>query len=280
MANTEPARQGLSDAELGGANRNFTVPDMGDYCLLPGDPQRITLMASQWDEGTAKEYDLKRGYRAATGNYKGVRISATSTGVGGPSLEPPFTDLAAKGMKTFIRVGTTGAIQEGINIGDIVINDGSVRLDGLSRLYIRDEYPAVASPEVTMALIQACEQLGYTYHVGIGCTTGSFFAGQSRMAYGGYKRLEADSEYQNLRDAKVLNYEMEGAALFTLCRIYGLRAGMCAAVVAQRITGEFRAEGVDVKACLVAAEAVRILTEWDGLKSAAGRAYFTPDLLK
>ena len=271
-----------SEAEIGGADRNtlYTVPDMGEYVLMPGDPKRVSVMAKQWDEGTAKEYDLNRGYRAATGNYKGVSVSCISTGVGGPSLEIPLTSLAASGIKTVIRIGTTGAIQEGINIGDIIINDCNVRLDGTSALYIRNEFPAAASSEVTMALMQACENLGYVYHVGAGCTTASFFAGQCRPSFGGYRLAKADEDFEDLRQAKVLNFEMEGAALMTLSRIFGLRAGMCAAVVAQRITGEWNNVGVDAKACLVGAEAVKILTEWDALKKAAGKNYFTPGLLK
>lgn len=276
----EKERQGLSSAELGGcATEGYQVPDMGEYVLMPGDPQRVTLMASQWDAGSTKEYDLKRGYRAATGTYKGVRISCMSTGMGGPNLELPLTTMAADGINTFIRVGTTGAIQEGIEMGDIIINDCSVRRDGTSHLYVCDEYPSAASFEVTLALIEACETLGFRYHVGVGCTTASFYAGQSRVSFGGYKRAGADDDMKDLQTAKVLNYDMEGSALFTLARLFGLRAGMCASVIAQRITGEFYDDGGEARACLVGAEAIRILTEWDKLKKDAGKRYFTPSLL-
>lgn len=104
--------------------------------LLPGDPNRVEKMAAQWDEG-AKLYTLSRRSAAAVGTYKGVELGAWSTGIGGPSAECTLTDLAARGTHTFIRVGTTGAIQEGIRIGDIIINDSNVRLDGTSHLYVR-----------------------------------------------------------------------------------------------------------------------------------------------
>lgn len=276
----EKARQGLSDAETGGvATEGFTVPDMGEYALLPGNPRRISIMAKQWDEGTAKEYDLNRGYRATTGKYKGTHVTAMSTGMGGPNLELPLTTMAAAGVNTFIRIGTTGAIQEGINIGDIIINDCSVRLDGTSRQYVRDEYPSAASPEVVMALIQACENLGFTYHVGVGCTTASFYAGQSRSSFGGYKRQDADADFRDLQSAKVLNYDMEGAALFTLARLFGLRAGMCASVIVQRVTGEAYEDGGEERACLVGAEAIRILTKWDEEKKKRGKKYLSPEIM-
>ena len=270
-----------SAAEQGGIDRvkKFIVPDMGGYVLLPGDPKRVSVMASQWDKGSTKEYDLIRGYRAATGLYKGTRISCVSTGIGGPSFENPFASLVSGGIDTFIRVGTTGAIQEDINIGDIIINDCNVRLDGTSSLYIRNEYPSAASVEVTMALMQACENLGFRYHVGVGCTTASFHAGQSRVSCNGYKTVDSDRDFKEFKQAKVLNYEMEGATLMTLSRLFGVRAGMCAVVIAQRISGEWNTEGMETRACLVGAEAVNILTRWDEAKKNANKKYFTPGLI-
>ena len=277
----EKARRNLNEAETGGAvTEGFTVPNMGEYALLPGNPRRIHLMAGQWDEGSVREYDLNRGYCAATGTFKGTQITAMSTGMGGPNLELPLTTMASAGVNTFIRVGTTGAIQENIHIGDIIINDCSVRLDGTSHQYVRDEYPSAASPEVVMALIQACENLGFTYHVGVGCTTASFYAGQSRPSFGGYIRQKAEEDYKDLQAAKVLNYDMEGAALFTLARLFGLRAGMCASVVVQRVTGEVKEDGGEERACLVGAEAIRILTEWDKKKKEKGKKYFYPEIIK
>ncbi|MEI3331183.1 MAG: nucleoside phosphorylase [Oscillospiraceae bacterium] len=193
--------------------------------LLPGDPNRVEKMAAQWDEG-AKLYTLSRRSAAAVGTYKGVELGAWSTGIGGPSAECTLTDLAARGTHTFIRVGTTGAIQEGIRIGDIIINDSNVRLDGTSHLYVRDEYPAAASYEVVLALVQACENLGLRYHVGTGCTCASFYTGQCRTSYGGYRPSHLDADFADLRQAGVLNFEMEGATVTTLSRIFGKRAGM------------------------------------------------------
>lgn len=276
----DTARQGLSEADTGGSiTEGFLAPGMGEYTLLPGNPGRISLMAGQWDEGSAREYDLNRGYRAATGTFHGAPISAMSTGMGGPNLEFPLTTLASAGVHTFIRVGTTGTIQENVKLGDIIINDCSIRLDGTSQLYVREEYPSAASYEVVMALVQACENLGFTYHVGVGCTTGSFYAGQLRPSFGGYRRQSMEAEFEDLRAAKVLNFDMEGSALFTLARLFGLRAGMCASVIVHRLTGEVADEGGEARACLVGAEALRLLIEWDKKKQAAGKGYIYPSLL-
>lgn len=265
----------MSAAESGGVSKRFGNEEYGDYILMPGDPQRIDTMAGQWDQG-AKKLDFHRGYRAAVGLYQGTKIAAVSTGMGGPNLESPLHDFAAKGVHTFIRVGTTGAIQEHVNMGDIIINDACVRLDGTSKQYVRDEFPAAASFEVTMALVQAAEKLGFRYHVGTGCTTASFFAGQSRSCFNGYNRPYAELEMRELQQAQVLNYDMEGSALFTLARIFGVRAGMCASVIAHRITGEYFDDGGIERACLVGAEAVHILTDWDSQKRVRGKQYYVP----
>ena len=273
----EEARRGLSASELGHVDEAAPERAPG-YVLLPGDPNRVPKMAAQWDEG-AKLYTLSRGLTAAVGTYKGVEVGAWSTGVGGPSTECTLTDLAARGAHTFIRVGTTGAIQEDIRIGDIIINDSNIRLDGTSRLYVRDEYPAAASYEVVLALVQACENLGLRYHVGTGCTCASFYTGQCRTTYGGYRPSWLDAEFEDLRRAGVLNFEMEGATVTTLSRIFGKRAAMCASVVAQRITGEWdETPQGEYNACLAGAEAIRILTEWDRKKAEQGKKYYFPGL--
>lgn len=250
------------------------------YVLLPGDPNRVTLMANQWDEG-AEVTVYARQHRGASGTYKGTEIGAWSTGMGGPSVEVSLSSIVEAGAHTLIRVGTCGTLRAEIHPGDIIINDSHVRLDGCSNLYVMPEYPAVASYEVVMALVQACENLGLPYHVGTGCTSGSFFTGQCRDFYKGYRPSHVDALYSDLRQANVLNFEMEGATIVTLSRIMGVRAGMCAVVIANRETGEWVQDpAFEERASLVGAEAVHVLAQWDEAKKAAGRQRFYPGLLK
>ena len=255
------------------------------YVLLPGDPNRVVSMAAQWDGGTEGEtgapqiWTLARQQKCAVGTYKDAPIGAWSTGIGGPSAEVVLEEILDKGANTFIRVGTTGTIREGVAVGDIIINDAHIRLDGTSNLYVPEAFPAANSYEVTMALVQACENLGLRYHVGTGCTCGSFFTGQCRPAFGGYYPSHLDAMLADLKKAGVLNFEMEGAALSTLCRLYGKRFGMCAVVVAQRCTGEWNEDPEAEKAaCLAGAEAVRILADWDEAKHKAGKKYYFPTI--
>ena len=232
------------------------------YVLVPGDPDRVRLMASQWRN--SRVLDLPRGYRAAVGTYKGVRIGAMSSGIGAPSTEIIMTDLARAGADTMIRVGTTGTLQEDVAISSLIINDAAVRLDGTTQFYVRPEYPAVASWEVTSALVKAATALGVDYRVGTGATIGSFLAGQGRAALNNYRSPEGQRIFEEMKGANVLNFEMETASLLTLTRLFGLRGGSVCSVIANRISGEWGDKGGIERACLVAAEAVRWLTQWDG----------------
>ncbi|WP_297549870.1 uridine phosphorylase [Thermococcus sp.] len=249
--------------------------DVARYVLLPGDPERVPKISSLWDE--AKEIAFHREYRTHTGKYKGVRISVTSTGIGGPSTAIAVEELAAIGADTFIRVGSTGAIQPGMEIGDLIIARAAVRLEGTSKQYVRVEYPAVADLEVTMALIEAAESLGVRYHLGITASTDSFYLGQGRPGLNGYFPSFARNILDDLRQARVTNFEMEAATLYTLANIYGLRAGCVCAVFANRITNEFGKAG-EREAALVASEAVKILHEWDEEKEKAGKKVWFPGL--
>jgi len=252
--------------------------DVAPYVLLPGDPGRVPKIAKYWDE--ARQVAIHREYNTYTGKYKGVPISATSTGIGGPSTAIAVEELLRVGAHTFIRVGTTGSIQRDVKVGDIIITYASVRLEGTSRQYVMIEYPAVASPEVVMALIEAAETLGIRYHVGITASTDSFYTGQGRPGFKGYMQSWMKNIIPDLQAARVLNFEMESATLFTLANIYGVRAGMVTAVVANRVTGEMTPGAGEEDAIKVANEAVRILYEWDELKKRTGKKYFYPSLLK
>ncbi|HHC19509.1 MAG TPA: nucleoside phosphorylase [Euryarchaeota archaeon] len=143
--------------------------------------------------------------------YKGVEVGVLSTGIGGPSTAIAVEELARIGAHTLIRIGTCGAIQDDMNIGDIVIATAAVRGDGTSKYYALPEYPAVASYEVVSAAIEAAKSLGYPYHVGIIWSNDAFYA---------------EGEYARLwKDKNVLAVEMEAATLFTISSIRKLRAG-------------------------------------------------------
>jgi uridine phosphorylase len=242
--------------------------DVAQTVILPGDPQRVERISARWD--SFQRTGMHRQFVTHTGVYKGVPISACSTGIGGPGTAIVVEELANVGARDFIRVGSCATLKKEIQIGDLIISTGAVRLDGTSKQYIRPEYPAVPSYEIVLALIEAAETLGVKYHLGISASTDSFYLGQSRPGFGGYEQEWSAGLIKELQKANVMNFEMEAATLFTLASIYGFRAGAVCAVYANRVADEFAVKGEEaVIDC--GNEAAKILAEMDDQKTKKGK---------
>ena len=147
--------------------------DIGEYVILPGDPHRVPKIAAYFDD--AKKVAESREFVTYTGYLDGVKVSCTSTGVGGPSASIALEELCNVGGKTFIRVGTCGGMDINVTGGDIVIATGAVRMDGTSKEYAPIEYPAVANFDVVNALVNGAKSVGAKYHVGVAQCKDSFF---------------------------------------------------------------------------------------------------------
>jgi len=135
-------------------------------------------------------------------------MAATSTGIGGPSSEICIHELNTLGVHTCIRVGTTGCIVPEFDLGDLIIPVACIRKDGTSATYVEPEFPAFANTYVVMALMQACERLGFRYGLGLGYTVGSFYIGQGRPLNedgSGYWPSFAEKIIPDLQSARVTN---------------------------------------------------------------------------
>jgi len=233
------------------------------YAFLPGDPGRVHDIAIAFDP-QAKEIAWKREYRTYLGRMNGQPVLVTSTGIGGPSTSIAIDELAQLGVRTFLRVGTTGAIQPEIAVGDVIITTGAVRLDGASTHYAPIEYPAVAHHELVQALVEAAQALEKRSHVGITASCDTFYPGQERYnSYAQYVPRCFQGATEEWRRLYVLNYEMEAATVLTLCSALGLRGGCVTGVIVNRtktehITPEDLALG-EGNAIQVAVEAMRRL---------------------
>src|SRR3990172_5703128 len=160
--------------------------DVAPYVLLPGDPGRVPVVASMWDE--AHEVASNREFVTYTGTYRGVPISCTSTGIGCPSTAIAMEELARVGGTTVVRIGTCGTFQDRVRNGDMAVFDSAARYDGTSKLYAPIGFPAVADHEVVEAAIQAGRELGYPFHVGTTRSSDAFYAlhGRPGSSFKGY----------------------------------------------------------------------------------------------
>jgi uridine phosphorylase len=251
--------------------------DLAEYLLVPGDPDRVQKIVKFWD--SSREVAASREFRSFTGKYKGVPVSVLSSGIGPASMAIAVNEASTVGVRTFIRVGSTGAIQRNINCGDVIIASAAVRLDCTSNCYIIPEYPAVANYEALLALIEAAEALGInSYHVGVTATTADFYAGQSRKTSAAFCS-STENLLPTLQKARVLNFEMETATLYVLAGLSGLRTASVCAVYANRLTGEFVTGAGEESAIKIANEAVKILSKWDAVKRKRKRKWLFPSLV-
>jgi uridine phosphorylase len=208
--------------------------DVGKYVLVPGDPGRTPMIAKFLDN--AKEIAFSREYRTFTGSIDGVPVSAISSGMGGPSVAIAVEELGELGVHTFLRVGTCGASQPEIKMGDLVIAIGSVRSEGTPNGYVPLEYPAVASLDVVNALVEAAKAEGVRHHIGIIRSVDALYSDlvPDRMP----RPARIREELELWSRAGVLSNDMESSTLFVVSRLRKLRAGTINLCVGELGAGE------------------------------------------
>jgi uridine phosphorylase len=197
------------------------------YAILTGDPNRVEKIAKYLNN--PRFLESRREYTSYCGSINGEDVIVMSTGIGGPSAAIAAEELYKAGVQTFIRVGTCGGLQIDVQAGDIVIPSGAIRMEGTSREYLPIEYPALADYHVVNALVQAADNIGKKYHIGVIQSKDSFY-GQHEP-----DRMPVSYNLKNKWDAWIkagcLASEMECAALFTVSGVLRARCGAVLHVV-------------------------------------------------
>lgn len=200
---------------------NLSAGDVGKYVILPGDPKRCKKIAQNLEN--AELVADNREFTTYTGYLDGVKVSVTSTGIGGPSAAIALEELCNCGADTFIRVGTCGGIDLDVKGGDLVIATGSVRMEGTTKEYAPVEYPAVADYSVVTALVEAAKEKGVTYHTGVVQSKDSFYGQHDPEDMPVSWELEGKWEAWKRMGCKAS--EMESAALFIVGAYRRVRVG-------------------------------------------------------
>ena len=237
--------------------------DIGRYCILPGDPGRVPAIAALFDD--AKQIAYNREFNVWTGTLLGEKVTACSTGIGGPSASIAMEELHKCGADTFIRTGTCGGIDLNVQSGDVVVATGAIRYEHTSREYAPIEFPAVADFQVTNALVEATKKLGFPLHTGIVQCKDSFYGQHDPAASPVYYELQ--QKWESWKRLGVKASERESAALFVVANALKCRCGSCFHVVWNQ---EREAAGLDQKmsedtssSVKVSVEALKLLIEAD-----------------
>ena len=248
-------------------NRQYHIQvakgEVGRYVILPGDPKRCVKIAQYFDNPVLIADN--REYITYTGTLDGVKVSVTSTGIGGPSASIAMEELYRCGADTIVRIGTCGGMQTEIKSGDIVIATAAVRMEGTSREYAPIEYPAVANLDVTNALVEAAKEKGFIYHTGVVQSKDSFYGQHEPEAMPvGYELI---NKWEAWKRMGCLASEMESAALFIVAGKLRARMGSCLLVLANQEREKLGLENPVVHdtdmAIRVAVEAIRRMIKED-----------------
>lgn len=210
--------------------------DIGEFVLLPGDPDRCNLVAKYLQQ--PRLIAEHRMHRTFTGFYEGIKVSVTASGMGCPSCAIVAEELYNIGAEYIIRIGSTGALQKHIELGNLIISTASMKNEGTSRFYVPQEFPAVPDFDLTRALIDSAESLkdclGFTYYYGINASEDAFYG-------------EDQAWIEKLAALNLLNVEMESSALYTVAHRRGKKAAMISAVAGNLLTGEVCYEGENIR---------------------------------
>lgn len=204
--------------------------DVNDIALIPGDPGRVDRIAGLCD--SSEVVAQNREYKVVNASYEGTDLTICSTGIGCPSAAIAVEELHEVGVETVVRVGTTGALQSDIEIGDMVVATGAAKNEGTSKRYEDVEYPAVPDYGVLSALVDSAEENDESVHVGPIASDDAFYA-------------ETDEHVADWEEANLLSVEMEAAAVFSLARRRGMRAGAICTVDGNLVEGTQKGETED-----------------------------------
>lgn len=237
--------------------------DAARYVLLPGDPKRAGYIA-QFLENPVLKADY-REYVTVTGKYKGVDISVTSTGIGGPSASIAMEELIKVGADTFIRVGTAGGLSLKVRPNDLAIAQAAIKDEGTTKEYIPLEYPAIANTDIMLALRDAAKKRNHNYHIGVVHSKDCFYGELEPQNSFFREKFENNLKYYTLCGA--IASEMECAALFACASLRRVRAGGIMHIVentmVERMGTHLEYSGSIENMILTALEAIVLLNEKD-----------------
>ncbi len=243
--------------------------------ILPGDPARVDCIAEFLTDVRREAFN--REYKSITGMYKGSRILAISTGMGGPSAAICIEELADIGIKNVIRIGSCGALQKGLSLGQLVLCDRAVCDDGTSQTYL--DYFRYASPDYMRrelssqsicfahcddSLLRCCEEAAKDLNA-------PYIVGATRCHDALYlkKKPELDVFYSG---KGILASDMETAAVFAVSSLRGIRAASILNVVVewQKDIAEGISSYKDGAAATAEGEKNEILTALEALHRISG----------
>lgn len=199
--------------------------EIAETVIMAGDPLRAKLMAERYLDNPV-QFNNVRGMLGFTGTHNGKRVSVMGHGMGIPSIAIYTYELFNfYDVKTIIRVGSCGARQMYVHLGDLVIAQGSCTDSNYAQQYnLNGTFAPIADFDLCRRAVDACEKFGYTYHVGNVFSADSFYCEDERKG--------------NWTKMGVLADEMEAPSLYMNAARFGKKALVICTVSDHILTGE------------------------------------------
>ena len=186
-----------------------SAEQVSERVIVCGEPDRVNRIVALLERPELLADN--REYRVMNGQYQGQPITVCSTGIGAPSAIIALEELAQCGAKYMVRVGSAGALQVNIGLGELIVAEAAVRDEGGSKAYVASEFPAVASHQLVAGISSYLKQRQYPSYAGIVRSHDSFYTdGEDQLC-----------QYWNKNG--VLGADMETSALLTVGRLRGLQ---------------------------------------------------------
>lgn len=239
-----------------------TKEQISPYVIFSGDPWRVNVFRNLLED--IEEIAFAREYNTITGTYKGVRITASSTGMGAPSAVIAMEEMYECGMEVAIRMGTVMSLDDDM-VGDFLIPLGSLRRESTSDCYVERGYPAIADFELVQILDEAVEAEGYKWRNGIHATMDGYYTDMKESRFSKEKGVSPDKTMAELRDMGIIGVDMESSAMLALGRLMGVQtAVMTLATVSQNLNNYLEDEErtkMEEALCKITLDAIVMLDE-------------------
>lgn len=197
-----------------------TDKDISKYVVFSGDPRRVEKIISFMDD--VKEIAVSREFHSYTGFYKGVKITISSTGIGGPSASIAMEEMYECGMEVAVRLGTVMGLRDDL-LGKFIIPVGAMREEGTTTTYVDKSYPAVADFELIEYMNKSAETNGFGYDNSIICSYDGFYSQMRESRLSNKLEISIVEDIQELKKFNIGGIDMESSTILTLSRLMGIK---------------------------------------------------------
>jgi uridine phosphorylase len=196
---------------------------VGKYAIVPGPKDRLEVLMKKI-ENPVRNFSFME-YTMYTGTYQGIKITGINGGRFSTDTSITTEVICHAGIKNIIRIGTCGALDENIAIGDLVVVDKVIRGDGVTPYYVDSKFQTIADKKISDTLFEVAQGMGLKVHRGTTWTTDALLR-------------ETREIVEAKRKEGAVAVDMVSSTLLTLCQVYKVCAASILAVSDNVITGE------------------------------------------